>query len=65
MIAAVQERFSGYRFRLSSGPAALGAVLNDATIPGLRCRVVCGGANNQLAEARHDAAFDRASRVDI
>src|ERR1700681_2139772 len=36
-------------------PAALGAVLNDATIPCLRCRVVCGGANNQLAEARHDA----------
>src|ERR1700738_1010301 len=34
-------------------PAAIGAVLNDATIPCLRCRVVCGGANNQLAEARH------------
>jgi leucine dehydrogenase len=38
-------------------PAALGAVLNDATIRYLRCRVVCGGANNQLAEARHDAAL--------
>src|SRR6266436_681495 len=38
-------------------PAALGAVLNDATIPGLRCRVVCGGANNQLAEVRHGAAL--------
>ena len=38
-------------------PAALGAVLNDATIPYLRCRIVCGGANNQLAEARHDAAM--------
>ena len=25
--------------------------------PRLRCRVVCGGANNQLAEARHDAAL--------
>jgi leucine dehydrogenase len=33
-------------------PAALGAVLNDATIPYLRCRIVCGGANNQLAETR-------------
>jgi glutamate dehydrogenase/leucine dehydrogenase len=33
--------------------AALGAVLNDATIPCLRCRVVCGGANNQ----QHDAAY--------
>jgi leucine dehydrogenase len=38
-------------------PAALGAVLNDMTIPRLRCRVVCGGANNQLAAARHDAAL--------
>ena len=38
-------------------PAALGAVLNDATIPCLRCHVVCGGANNQLAELRHDAAL--------
>ena len=38
-------------------PAALGAVLNDATIPCLRCRIVCGGANNQLAEVRHDAAL--------
>jgi leucine dehydrogenase len=38
-------------------PAALGGVLNDATIPRLRCRVICGGANNQLAELRHDAAL--------
>jgi leucine dehydrogenase len=38
-------------------PAALGAVLNDTTIPRLGCRIVCGGANNQLAEARHDAAL--------
>jgi leucine dehydrogenase len=36
-------------------PCALGAVLNDETIPRLRSRLVCGGANNQLAEARHDA----------
>jgi leucine dehydrogenase len=36
-------------------PCALGAVLNDETSPRLRCRLVCGGANNQLAEARHDA----------
>jgi leucine dehydrogenase len=40
-------------------PAALGGVLNDATIPRLRCRVVCGGANNQLAETRHAAALAR------
>ncbi len=30
-------------------PCALGATLNEATIPKLRCRVVAGAANNQLA----------------
>lgn len=30
-------------------PCALGAVLNDRTIPSLKARLVCGGANNQLA----------------
>jgi leucine dehydrogenase len=34
-------------------PCAMGAVLNDQTIPELRCKIVCGSANNQLAEARH------------
>lgn len=34
-------------------PCALGAVLNDTTIPQLQAEVVCGLANNQLAEARH------------
>jgi leucine dehydrogenase len=34
-------------------PCALGAILNDETIPRLKCKVVCGGANNQLAEERH------------
>lgn len=34
-------------------PCALGAVLNDQSIPQLRCRIVCGSANNQLAEERH------------
>lgn len=34
-------------------PNALGAVLNDDTIPRLQCKLVCGGANNQLAEERH------------
>lgn len=32
-------------------PCALGAVLNARTIPGLRCRVVAGAANNQLETA--------------
>lgn len=34
-------------------PNALGAVLNDTTIPQLKCKAVCGAANNQLAEPRH------------
>lgn len=34
-------------------PCALGAILNDETIPQLRCKVVCGAANNQLQEPRH------------
>jgi leucine dehydrogenase len=34
-------------------PCALGAVLNDKTIPQLKAKVVCGAANNQLAEERH------------
>ncbi len=38
-------------------PCALGGVLDDATIPRLEARLVCGGANNQLAEPRHDAAL--------
>lgn len=34
-------------------PCALGAILNDDTIPGLKCRIVAGAANNQLKEPRH------------
>ena len=34
-------------------PCALGAIINDATIPQLKVEVVAGGANNQLAEPRH------------
>ena len=36
-------------------PCALGAVLNDETVPQLQCRIICGSANNQLEEARHGA----------
>lgn len=41
-------------------PCALGAVLNDDTIPDLRCSVVAGSANNQLARPGH--AEDLAKR---
>lgn len=38
-------------------PCALGAVLNDDTIPNLRCRIVAGSANNVLLDARHGVAL--------
>ncbi len=34
-------------------PCAMGAVLNDVTIPRLKARIVAGAANNQLDEDRH------------
>ncbi|HUJ57907.1 MAG TPA: Glu/Leu/Phe/Val dehydrogenase [Kofleriaceae bacterium] len=34
-------------------PCALGAGINDDTVPHLRARIVAGAANNQLAEPRH------------
>lgn len=41
-------------------PCALGAVLNDATVPELRCRIIAGAANNQLATpAVADALAER------
>jgi leucine dehydrogenase len=36
-------------------PNALGAILNDETIPNLKCGVVAGGANNQLADEKKHA----------
>ncbi len=38
-------------------PCALGAVLNDRTIPELKCKVIAGAANNVLAEERHGEAL--------
>lgn len=34
-------------------PCALGATINDETLPRLKCSIVAGAANNQLAEDRH------------
>lgn len=34
-------------------PCALGAIINDKTIPLLNCEIVAGSANNQLDEERH------------
>ncbi|WP_413362578.1 Leu/Phe/Val dehydrogenase [Lysinibacillus sp. 3P01SB] len=34
-------------------PCALGAIINDETIPQLKAKVIAGSANNQLQESRH------------
>ncbi len=34
-------------------PCAMGAIVNDDTIRKIKAKVICGGANNQLAESRH------------
>jgi leucine dehydrogenase len=34
-------------------PCALGAIINDDTIPQLKAKVIAGAANNQLKETRH------------
>lgn len=38
-------------------PCALGAVLDDRSIPQLKAAIVAGAANNQLAEERHGQAL--------
>ena len=40
-------------------PCALGAVINDLTIPQLKVAVVAGAANNQLLEERHGDELER------
>lgn len=34
-------------------PCAMGAIVNDQTISKFKCKVIAGGANNQLAEPKH------------
>jgi len=41
-------------------PCALGGDLNEETVPQLRCHIVCGGANNQLAAAEDGVRLQRA-----
>jgi leucine dehydrogenase len=38
-------------------PCAMGAMIRDDTIPELKCRVVAGSANNQLAATEHGEAL--------
>jgi leucine dehydrogenase len=38
-------------------PCALGAIINDDTIPQIKAKVIAGAANNQLKETRHGDAI--------
>jgi leucine dehydrogenase len=38
-------------------PCAMGASINDQTLPEIKARAICGVANNQLAEPRHGYAI--------
>jgi leucine dehydrogenase len=40
-------------------PNALGAVINDETLPRLKVEIIAGGANNQLAEDRHGDELEK------
>jgi leucine dehydrogenase len=40
-------------------PCALGAIINDKTIPRLQVEIVAGAANNQLLEERHGDALEQ------
>jgi leucine dehydrogenase len=40
-------------------PCALGAIINDATIPQLKVEIVAGAANNQLLEERHGDELEK------
>lgn len=39
-------------------PCALGAIINDQTIPHLRCKILAGATNNPLEERRHGVELD-------
>jgi leucine dehydrogenase len=44
-------------------PCALGAIINDKTIPQLKVEIVAGAANNQLLEERHGDELERRNIV--
>jgi leucine dehydrogenase len=40
-------------------PCALGAIINDDTLRRLKCKIICGSANNQLKEERHGDLLEK------
>ena len=45
-------------------PCALGATINDESVTVLKASIVCGSANNQLAEPRHGDDLHRRGRTE-
>jgi leucine dehydrogenase len=41
-------------------PCAMGAIINDHSLPDIKAKAICGLANNQLAEPRHGTELQRA-----
>ena len=44
-------------------PCALGKVINDDTLNRLQCKIICGAANNQLAEEHHGKLLEKKGMV--
>ena len=44
-------------------PCALGAVIRDETLNRLRCKAICGSANNQLKEEHHGGLLEQKGMV--
>ncbi len=55
--AATAEEIYGAQADIFA-PCALGAIINDTTIPQLKVEIVAGAANNQLLEERHGDALE-------
>ncbi|NOX18301.1 MAG: Glu/Leu/Phe/Val dehydrogenase [Chlorobi bacterium] len=69
-VEAVKKKFAGLRLKASAvkpgdfsilktkcdilAPCATGAVLNPKTIPSIKAKIICGAANNQLADSERD-----------
>jgi len=44
-------------------PCSLGAIINDETLSRLKCKIICGSANNQLKEERHGDLLEKKGMV--
>jgi leucine dehydrogenase len=44
-------------------PCALGAIISDETLDRLKCKIICGSANNQLKEERHGQLLEEKGMV--